>query len=262
MTDIRTSPSGPEIATASTTDDVENLSNISGATVTNALNAVVGLRILRTTRISTVGAGTHICLSTATHARIRGSGGGGAGGGANAPALGASVGAPASGAGVFETFIPLSAGQSIPYVIGAGGVPVLGGTGGDGGDTTVTYNAVTYTAGGGLGSIASTSAIVPLILGCVAGGVAAGGDINIAGAPGGLGFIQSITVGLGGNGGANADFPETQAPSSGSSGSADGNAGQPGCGGSGAINFNNNPANGNTGGAGGDGYLVITEYGV
>src|SRR5690606_19976939 len=140
--------------------------------------------------------------------------------------------------------------------------PVLGGTGGDGEDTTVTYGEDVYIGHRGLGSIPSTSGTTILLLGCVEGGDAEGGDQNIKGGPPGIAVRETATSGQGGNGGASAEAPGAVGPSSpiGTNTSADGEAGSFSSGGSGAINFNNSPADGNTGGAGGDGFLWVYEY--
>lgn len=259
---VRTSPSGPLIETSETTDDITNVSNLSGTTLTDALDTIVGMTFLREIRILVAGAGTHVCGTDATHARIRGTGGGGAGGGANAALAQGSAGGAATAGGTFEKLLTLSAGQSIPYSVGAGGIGVVGTTGGNGAPTTATYDSVTYTANGGVGSVSSTSGITLQLIGCLAGGTASNGDVNITGGCGTLAVRESATSGAGGNGGNSADAPGGVGASSPISGnlSADGGAGQLGSGGGGAVNFNNSPAAGNTGGNGGTGYLYIQEF--
>jgi hypothetical protein len=160
--------------------------------------------------------------------------------------------------------------------VGAGGVPVIGGTGGNGQPTTVTYGNRAYTCNGGLGSIASASfsSTLPVVLGCVDGGTSsatiAGVPANssnapllllVKGGPGVMSWIETISSGIGGNGGDSKKAPGATAPSSGRGGnaSADGLSGQFGSGGSGAINFNNAPVAGNAGGPGGTGFVFVWE---
>lgn len=217
----------------------------------------------RITRYHTAGAGTHACLSTSTHALVVACGGGGAAGGANAAAGQASVGGGASAGGTVEVLLDLSLdGPDIAYSVGDGGTGVVGTSGGNGTNTTVTYDGVTYTGSGGLGSVASTSGTTFQLIGCVVGGAATNGDVNTPGGAPGIACRETATSGCGGNGGASRFSPGPAGASSaiGASASADGRAGVLGAGGSGAVNFNNSPAAGNTGGNGGTGFVWVFEY--
>lgn len=220
--------------------------------------------LLRQTLINVAGAGNHVCLPQATHAETSICGGGGAGGGANAAVGQASVGGGASAGGTAVVLLDLVAGGSlvIPYVIGAGGLGVVGTSGNPGNDSTVTYNGITYTGGRGLGSIASTSGTTVQILGCVQGGVALNGTRNIPGGPPTVAIRETATSGVGGNGGSTllALGPAGSSSPIGSSASADGIDAILGCGGSGAVNFNDNPVAGNRGGHGGTGWLLVSEF--
>jgi hypothetical protein len=114
-------------------------------------------------------------------------GGGGAGRdstGGNAPGGG--------GGGALYAEIPVNAGQSLAYSIGAGG-SASGAGGGAGGDTTLIVNGVLLNAGGGRGGSATAGA----------GGVATGGLRNYRGGAGGApGSAGSAGENGGGAGGA------------------------------------------------------------
>lgn len=220
--------------------------------------------LLRQTFINVAGAGNHNCVPQATHAETTCCGGGGAGGGANAALGQASVGGGASAGGTTSVLLDLVAGGSlvIPYVIGAGGLGVVGTSGNNGNDSSFTYNGVTYTGGRGLGSVASTSGTTLQLIGCVQGGVATNGTRNVPGGPPTPGIRETATSGVGGNGGSSplAFGPAGASSAIGLSASADGIDAILGCGGSGAVNFNDAPAPGNRGGHGGTGWLLVSEF--
>lgn len=223
-----------------------------------------GMFFLRQTLIQVPGAGNHVCLPQATHAECFVTGSGGAGGGANAAAGNGSVGGGASAGGTAKVLLDLIAGGSltIPYVIGAQALGVIGAAGPDGNNSTITYNAVVYTGGKGIGSIPTASGNTILFLGVVLGGVATNGDVNIPGGCGGISVREGGTSGCGGNGGSSqlAQGPAGASAPLTSNASANGNDAILGCGGSGAVNFNDAPAAGNRGGNGGTGWMLVNEY--
>lgn len=236
---IRTSPSGPRIGAF----------------------ARVGGLYLRRTLIATASVGSHLCLPQTTHAWVRGGGGGGAGGGADGAVSNTSASGGAGGAGVFEKLIELTTSRSIDYIIGAGGVGVIGGVGTDGANTTVTYGSISLVGFGSVGRGVGTSSNVFVILGTSPGALATGGDANYQGGPSTPGFRVSASAGQGGNGGQSDEAPGGRGPSVTSNVSADGESGQFGSGGGGAVNCNNSPVAGNKGGNGGTGFLWVYEIG-
>lgn len=208
----------------------------------------------------TTGTGvTHSCDPRATHARIVGAGGGGAGGGANAGASAAATGAGGSAGATGELFaLELSAGLDIVFTIGAAGAPVIGAAGGNGANTTVTYDGVTYTAPGGLGGFAGASGTS---LAMVTGNpetTITGWDLNSKGEQGRDAIRLSGTNATGGHGGNSVYGVAGSCPST--IASNDGTAGTLGAGGGGAVNFNNSPVAGNAGGAGGSGFVLFEEF--
>ncbi len=259
---VRTSPSGPEVFTGAAIVEGVLVGEVPVWDGTEYVPRRLGF--LRRTLYQTPGAGSHVCGTDATHSYIRGSGGGGAGGGCNAGAGQAAVGGGPSAAGVFSDLFALDSGSTLSFSLGAGGVPVVGTSGGDGNPTTVTYGARLYTSNPGLGSVSSTAGTTLQLVGCVDGGTATGpvGGVYLKGGPGTPAIRETATSGLGGNGGASAEAPGGTGASSpiGGNASADGQAGQFGSGGGGAVNFNNNPVAGNAGGAGGGPFLWVYEY--
>lgn len=166
-----------------------------------------------------------------TRIRVRVIGGGGGSGG-----VGYSTwpgGAGGGGGGYAEGYFNVLPGQQFPVTVGGGGAggAAYGGSGGAGG-TSSFYNWVSAT--GGAGGISHTSA--------GAGGNGFGGQINIAGQPGGLGlyggewfedpsWVYRQSAGAGGcsvmGGGGQDGNPYGQAPGGGSAGQRR-NAGVPG----------------------------------
>ncbi len=267
---IRDSPSGPVRELDS--DDIDNASNVSGQTVSDALDRLQSSAgLLRLTLLQTPGAGNHVCLSTAGKVRIRGAAGGGAGGGSNAPAAQANVAGGAGAAGVFDVMMNLVAGQTLAYVLGNPGLGVIGGTGTDGTDTTVTYNGQVFTSTGGLGRGVPNSGTTLILIGNVDGSPASGPAADgvfvltaqyIKGGPSQTGIRETAASGVAGNGGASAEAPgghgRNAALASNSSG--DGLPGQFGSGGGGSANFNDSPTAGNKGGDGGGPFLYVWEW--
>jgi microcystin-dependent protein len=173
--------------------------------------------------------------------RITVKGGGGGGGGgyySSAFVIGGSGGGEG---GITIGFEKLTAGQAASVVIGAGGTGGVAqtGTGGNGGDSSVTVNSNTYTGGGGSGGKSQTYSD---------GGT--GGNGTIPGASGGACIITTSGYCAGNSGGGNG----------GGSGVYD-SVGLPGTlGGGGAGGFANKTKSASyAGGAGGDGYVWF-EY--
>lgn len=90
--------------------------------------------------------------SETTWLRIRGVAAGGGGGGADAGAEESAAGGGGGAGAFFDIILPVSSGN-ITGAVGAGGAggDTSGSSGSAGGDTTVTYDGTTYTAGGGSG---------------------------------------------------------------------------------------------------------------
>lgn len=249
-----------ELVTTSTTPLPAIITELSGL-----------LGLLRVTLLQTPGAGNHVCLPNTRRVRTRGGPGGGAGGGADSAAGQACVSGGGGAGGIFDALFRLVAGQTLAYVLGAPGVGVIGGPGTDGGNTTLTYNAQTFTGVGGLGRAVASSATNFVIIGCIDGslasGPAAGGFIDaVAYYKGGMssvGMRETAASGVGGNGGDSAEAPGGlgKQASLASNASGDGMPGQFSSGGGSAANFNNAPAAGNKGGDGGGPFLWVWEWG-
>ncbi|MCZ7893299.1 DUF2793 domain-containing protein [Agrobacterium salinitolerans] len=115
------------------------------------------------------------------NARVWGAGGGG-GGAANSNAVARGGG----GGGYAEGWISVTPGQSLPLVVGSGGAGGVGGsspqTGADGGTSSVGGISATGGKGGGYSTVGSgVSGGAP--------GVGLGGDTNITGQDGAIGFM-------------------------------------------------------------------------
>jgi hypothetical protein len=122
-------------------------------------------------------------------------GGGGAGGGT--PATAGHVGnGGGSGGVVIGIYTYVSGVNTMSYTIGAGGTAGAANAAGNaGGPSTCTYNAVVYTAGGGLGGANSAT-----VNGGGAGGAASGGTVNLVGFKGDTGGINTATMSYVGKG--------------------------------------------------------------
>lgn len=177
-------------------------------------------------------------------------GGGGQGGG-TATTAGQVGGGGGSGGYVLGYFTFVAGQTAMTYSLGAAGSGAAAGAAGTtGGDTTVTYNGVTYTASGGVGGTANGAG--------GAGGAASGGTLNIAGGAGANGGTMAATSnyqGTGGNTplglGAGGQMPVTAAGNTGNAGSGYGAGGSGGRNGTGTTS--------RAGGAGTAGVLII-EY--
>ena len=169
---------------------------------------------------------------------------GGGGGGGAVPVTSGNFGSGGGGqCGFAKEFIDVTGRSSVTVTIGAGGASASAGA-------TSSFGSFCSATGGGAGDNAGTTADVPCPGGL--GGTASGGDLNLAGSPGGVSSIQSHNRGGEGGGDGGAD-----GPNAGNSVGAAAVA-NTGGGGSGA---NNNNTTAYAGGAGGSGYVVVWEYG-
>lgn len=177
-------------------------------------------------------------------------GGGAQGGGTNITA--GQVGGGGGSGGLVVVYLTFVAGQTtMTYTVGtAGSGAGTNATGTSGNNSSIVYNAVTYTANGGTGGTASGAG--------GAGGTASGGTLNIAGGTGDNGGTMAATSNYQGNGGNTplgygygGRMPVTAAGATGNVGTGYG------AGGSGGRNGTGTTAR--AGGAGTDG-VVIIEY--
>ena len=179
--------------------------------------------------------------------------GGGGGGGGTTSSANLYGGGGGSG-GVSVTYYTYVSGQNtMTYAEGAAGTAAGGGGGntqsGSGGNSSVTYNAVTSTANGGSGGTEGSAG---------AGGSVSGGTIQLTGAPGWFGF-PFASLGTGGYGG---DAPlglgqggcRTSSPTTGAVGVAGTGYG---AGGGGASNGSGSTQRAGSAGTAG---VVIIEY--
>lgn len=179
-------------------------------------------------------------------------GAGGGGGGTNTTA--GQVGGGGASGGVVVYYCTWVAGQTtMTYTVGAAGIAsATNAAGGTGGNTSITYNAVTITANGGVGGPSSTAAAG------AAGGSAAGGTLNLAGNNGTPSGTMAATNNLQGNGantplgyGSGGQEVFTAAGGNGLTGQGYGSGGSGGKNGTGTTART---------GAAGTGGLIIIEY--
>lgn len=204
--------------------------------------------------------GTYVPTLGTTRVQVRMCGGGGAGGGSFGQVDGVSVGG-GGGSGAALDFVVDGGGAPItggPVVIGAGGVGVLGSTGSTGGFTTVTVNAVVYSAAPGSGGGTGLSDSFTPNAATVAGGntlnLSSAVDV-VSGECGTPGIAVSLARGQGGTGaggefGIGGNGTEVANSQDGEAASGFGAGG----GGSGST------AASQTGGAGTAGVVVIDEF--
>lgn len=210
------------------------------------------------------------CTSTGLYTPTTGTNGidatcvaGGASGGGTALTGASQVAASpggSSGAGFRKRFT--SGFSGVTFTIGVGGAaPSAGANAGNaGGNTSVTINAVTYTATGGSPGSGAGAAAAAFAIGTTAGGTATNGDLNVPGGPAD-GFANgAITVAASGRGGDTPFGLGTGGKRSVTGGGAvAGSAGTGyGAGGSGAAVTASQAAQ--AGGAGTDGICVVDEY--
>lgn len=183
-------------------------------------------------------------------------GGGAAAAGAGGAAAGnVSLGAPGtSGAYAKGRFTAAQVGASQPVVVGAGGIPVSNGVGGDGGTSSV---GALISAPGGRGGGLFNNAAPPTANGngTVTSAPTGGNIVSAVGSPGFMSLALSVTLGLGGQGGGSLFGPGGSTPQINNSGVAAVNSGT---GGAGCVL---NTAGGNAaGGAGFRGIILAWEY--
>jgi hypothetical protein len=146
--------------------------------------------------------GTSITYSLPTLLRVPGAkfkltiiGGGGGGAGSTAATAGSTGGGGGSG-GVVVAYITVVAGiYTFVYSVGAAGTGgAINTVGVVGGASSVIYNGVTYTAGGGGNGVLSVTNNI------ASGGTATGGTLNLVGTDGGASGVTSNTYyGYGGD---------------------------------------------------------------
>lgn len=182
-------------------------------------------------------------------------GGGGSGGGTVASATGKQSFAGGGGAGAYVKAMITDGFNGVFVTIGAGGIGVIGETGGNGGDTKFGDN---FVAGGGKGGSGMLATSGSLGGGEGMGGVASGGNIiNSSGHSGWSGITYDVTYSVSGRGGESIIFPGGQP--SGTQQMKDGfDASEFGCGGGGANSRAG--ATAYKGGAGTQGIAIIWEY--
>ena len=161
------------------------------------LGAMPG-RYLRT-RVFTSGTSTTVSSNvTLIKCRLQAPGGGG-GNCVTAITNSAAGGGGASGGYAEKTFA-VTPGQTINFVLPAGGASATAGA-----DATLTVNGVVVTAKGGPAGAAQTVAAPPLIsLGGAAPAASTNGDVNGSGAPGGEGNCETAAIAMSGVGGESA----------------------------------------------------------
>jgi len=201
--------------------------------------------------------------------------GGGGGGGGVSNVNGAAAGGGASGQLFICAFSGFSAGQTITISYGAFGVggSSSGGSGGVGGNTTLTYNSIVFAqAGGGSGGFGSTSGTATVMGGSPGGGsseftVSGTGLTLVFSAPyptpgsafiapsnlGGIG-VGSTTFGFSGSGGPSLFGTPGSGTLVSTGGNTYANALSPGAGGGGAASKG---AGAYAGGAGNNGAVLI-----
>lgn len=109
--------------------------------------------------------------------RVRAWSAAGGGGGVNGPGGGSGGGGGAYG----EKTLVVAPGDALTGIVGAGGIAGTSGSdAGNGGDTTVAYNAVTYTLGGGIGGHSANNNLPNSVLGGTPSGA---WDFDLVGQP-------------------------------------------------------------------------------
>jgi hypothetical protein len=185
----------------------------------------------------TSSSGTFTTQPQTRFVRIRGVGGGGASGGTPSTSGTQSAASPgASSGGYLEALVPVAGSTGYAYTCGAGGTPVSGAAGNNGGNATFVIGATTYTAGHGLGSAAGTVTSTVAAVAGPAGGTSTNGEFNTAGQHGGAGLVllgtsAVVAPGLGGVSALGSTYGNgANGVSAGNSASAQaGNAGLPSC---------------------------------
>jgi hypothetical protein len=234
-----------------TVDSDGRLSFAANVTITGVSGTFVGTQVLTSGTTYTPTAGTNTIHLTLV--------GGGAGGGGvkGAAASSGAGGGGGSGGTCLKTITSVSG--TYTYSIGAGGA---GGTGAapsggtSGGNTTFVNGGTTYTAYGGFGGNAMTSAgTLQVKAGGLGGIVSTNGDVNGGGQPGGFGITVTAALCNSGHGGSTAYGGGGVGVNTGSTSGLFGSG--YGSGGSGAVSITNTNQ---TGGDGTNGVIIVFEY--
>lgn len=217
-------------------------------------NATVG-RLIKETILT---AGTSFTTAAGTNtARLRMVGGGGGGGGCSSVASAASAAGGGGAGGYCEKVVGVAPNTAYTYAIGAAGVGNSGAAGSNGGDTTFTVGATTYTAKGGTGAVLATAtAAVNAYAGGAGGVVGTNGDVNAPGqaGAGGVQFLVATPVvasGAGGSGPYGEGGVGITAVGAGVAGTGNGSGGGGAATGASTVR---------TGGSGTAGLIVVEEY--
>lgn len=213
---------------------------------------------IRTTVLSTPGAGNYVKPVGLKYLRVTlvGGGGGGSRAGTTAASQMSAGGAGGGGATCIKLYAAADLAATEAYVVGAGGTASTG-VGNNG--TPSTFKSLS--AGGGIGGGALMTATAVFTTSARgAGGTAGGGDLNITGGRGMQSFVCNPAypagrVGMGGSSFFASGAAEFYLTTGGSAGS-DGDF--PGGGGTGTVNGASTAAT--VGTAGGGGMLMLEEY--
>lgn len=226
---------------------------------------IPGRLLVRTFHATPAAGATHNLNALTTKFRVYGQAAGGGGGGADGSGGGtATVGGAGQSGGYFDHIFTLVGSIfTFTYNVGTGGTAGNGTgptSGGLGGATSVTYNAVTVGANGGSGGAGATAVGVLFMQSPATGGGAIIGtpDLGIPGQSGTLGIVLTIGQVAPGMGGSNVLAKGGRSFVTPSGTPSNGVDGIFGGGGSGA-------AVGDTtaepdGGSGGNGILIVEEY--
>jgi len=208
------------------------------------------------------GSGTHTFQTKTRTFWLQVIGGGGAGGGGISGAAGScSCGSGGGGGGYASgvAAITVTGGGTCAYVVGAGGAGVSAGVGGNGADSTLTYDGVVRNGNGGTGGNLMPTGTVISIIGGGQHGSATGANVVISGSNGEPAIRLSGTVAQSGAGGATHMAPFSGCLIVGGPGTpGPGTAGaRHGGGGTGAVATSTGDQ---AGGAGRDGAVIIWEF--
>lgn len=267
-----------------TTDALDTVLEFDGAVPSSAVSSVFGRtgavvavagdyhgNFVKRTIYTSGSSATHTWQSSTTQARVEGVGGGGGGGGATvATAQSVSAaGAGGGGGGTFEKFVTgLTGGGTATYTVGGAGSGGADGThnGTNGGNTSITIGATTYTANGGAFGAPMGSGSAGTLVAGGAGGTATNGDTNETGQDGGNGLRFGAAQATSGDGGCTQQGQggrgSAKMAAAANAATNGNNAYSYGAGGAGGVCVNNGTAGGTTasGGNGTAGVIIIDEY--
>lgn len=209
-------------------------------------------RLLNIQVFPTAGTFTYTPTPGTSKIEVEVHGGGAAGGGAVAPySTVVSIGAP-GGAGAYARKLIKSGFSGVTITVGAGGVGAANVVGANGG--TSSFGSL-VTSPGGVGGGIYGGIAPPATYGGAQSGIATGGDINAAGAPGGVTLATALNFGCGAEGGASYFGGGGGAVPANANGAS---ANAPGAGGSGVCALASTTAL--AGGSGMAGLVIIHEY--